>query len=192
MQVGVFTMPMHSIGKDWRRSLAKDREAFILADERGFTKGYVGERATAPEENITSSALFLAKIRAIVRDEAIAEALAPRDHPIGTKRICVDTQYYATFNRENVVLVDVRRSPIEAITLWRRLRDLPAHLRRRCRGGLSGLRPALTEADAAADGDGVGEPAARLPPRTPGGGDEGAGRSRASPDPPGRATVAGG
>ncbi len=56
------------------------------------------------------------KIRGIVRDPTIAEALSPADHPIGTKRICVDTDYYATFNRENVTLVNVRRSPIEAIT----------------------------------------------------------------------------
>jgi cyclohexanone monooxygenase len=42
--------------------------------------------------------------------------LTPRDYPIGTKRICVDTDYYETFNRDNVTLVDVRKAPIEAIT----------------------------------------------------------------------------
>jgi cation diffusion facilitator CzcD-associated flavoprotein CzcO len=57
-----------------------------------------------------------AKIRAIVRDPAVAEALCPRDYPIGTKRLCVDTGYYETFNRPNVTLVDLRRTPIEAIT----------------------------------------------------------------------------
>jgi alkanesulfonate monooxygenase SsuD/methylene tetrahydromethanopterin reductase-like flavin-dependent oxidoreductase (luciferase family) len=62
MQIGFFTMPMHPIGKDWRRSLAEDREAFILADELGFVEGYAGEHATDPEENITSSALFLATL----------------------------------------------------------------------------------------------------------------------------------
>ncbi len=45
-----------------------------------------------------------------------AELLAPKDHPIGTKRICVDTDYYETYNRPNVDLVDVRSTPIEAIT----------------------------------------------------------------------------
>jgi len=34
----------------------------------------------------------------------------------GTKRLCVDTEYYATFNRDNVTLVDLRKAPIEAIT----------------------------------------------------------------------------
>ena len=48
------------------------------------------------------------KIRAIVRDPATAEALCPTSHPVGTKRICVDTDYYETYNRDNVTLVDVR------------------------------------------------------------------------------------
>ncbi|MDO9248584.1 MAG: hypothetical protein Q7U11_19155, partial [Phenylobacterium sp.] len=45
-----------------------------------------------------------------------AEALLPDDHPIGAKRICVDTGYYDTFNRDNVTLVNLRKEPIEAIT----------------------------------------------------------------------------
>ena len=44
------------------------------------------------------------------------EALAPTHHPFGTKRICVDTDYYETFNRDDVTLVDVRRDPIDRIT----------------------------------------------------------------------------
>lgn len=55
------------------------------------------------------------KIRSIVKDPAIAEKLVPKDHAIGTKRICVDTDYYATYNRPNVRLVDLRETPIEAI-----------------------------------------------------------------------------
>ncbi len=56
------------------------------------------------------------KIRAIVKDPATAELLAPKDYPIGTKRICVDSHYYETYNRPNVTLVDVKSSPIEEIT----------------------------------------------------------------------------
>ncbi len=56
------------------------------------------------------------RIRTIVRDPAVAEKLLPTDHPIGTKRICVDTDYYDTFNRANVSLVDVRATPIVAAT----------------------------------------------------------------------------
>jgi len=51
-----------------------------------------------------------------VTDPAVAEDLIPVDHPIGTKRICTDAGYYATFNRDNVRLVNLRREPIEAIT----------------------------------------------------------------------------
>ncbi len=56
------------------------------------------------------------RIRETVRDPTTAARLLPTDHPIGTKRICVDTGYYETFNRENVTLVDVRATPIQAIT----------------------------------------------------------------------------
>jgi len=56
------------------------------------------------------------RIREIVTDPAVAEDLIPVDHPIGTKRICTDAGYYATFNRDNVRLVNLRREPIEAIT----------------------------------------------------------------------------
>ena len=56
------------------------------------------------------------KIRSIVRDPAVAEMLCPRTYPIGAKRICMDTGYFETFNRENVTLVDVRADPIAEIT----------------------------------------------------------------------------
>jgi cation diffusion facilitator CzcD-associated flavoprotein CzcO len=67
------------------------------------------------EANETAAEFVRAKIREIVEDPAIAEALTPTDHPIGTKRICLDTDYYATYNRDNVTLVDVRKTPIEEI-----------------------------------------------------------------------------
>ena len=56
------------------------------------------------------------RIREIVADPAVADDLTPTDHPIGTKRICTDAGYYATFNRDNVRLVNLRREPIERIT----------------------------------------------------------------------------
>jgi cyclohexanone monooxygenase len=56
------------------------------------------------------------KIRAIVKDPKVADLLVPHDHPIGTKRLCVDSGYYATFNRDNVTLIDIRTHKIEAIT----------------------------------------------------------------------------
>src|SRR5690625_820826 len=55
------------------------------------------------------------KIRAIVDDPATAELLIPHDHPIGAKRICTDDNYFATFNRDHVNLVNLRATPIERI-----------------------------------------------------------------------------
>jgi cation diffusion facilitator CzcD-associated flavoprotein CzcO/acetyl esterase/lipase len=56
------------------------------------------------------------KIRAAVNDAETAAALTPRDHPFGAKRPCLDTNYYATYNRPNVTLVNLRQEPIKAIT----------------------------------------------------------------------------
>ena len=62
MNLGYFTMPIHPVSKDWRVALREDRAAFILADELGFTEGYVGEHVTDRAENITSGMLFLATL----------------------------------------------------------------------------------------------------------------------------------
>jgi cyclohexanone monooxygenase len=56
------------------------------------------------------------KIAEIVEDAATAKLLQPNSHPIGTKRICVDTDYFEAFNRPNVRLVDIKSNPIEEIT----------------------------------------------------------------------------
>ena len=66
--------------------------------------------------NDTASEFVRQKIRGIVRNPAVAEILAPQDHPIGTKRLCLDTNYYETYNRNNVSLVDVKGDPIIEIT----------------------------------------------------------------------------
>jgi cation diffusion facilitator CzcD-associated flavoprotein CzcO len=81
----------------------------------GFTSAFA-DIGTNKAANDTAAAFVHDKIRAIVRDPAIAEALSPHDHPIGTKRLPLDTDYYDTFNRDNVTLVDVRTAPIEEIT----------------------------------------------------------------------------
>src|SRR5258705_8029996 len=67
MNLGFFTMPVHPLDKDWRLSLKEDREAFLLADELGFTEAYVGEHATDRAENITSCIAFLAWIAAATK-----------------------------------------------------------------------------------------------------------------------------
>ena len=66
--------------------------------------------------NATAAEFVREKIRSIVTDPAVAERLTPRDHFIGTKRICLDSGYFQTFNRPNVTLVSLRETPIESIT----------------------------------------------------------------------------
>ncbi|WP_293682416.1 NAD(P)/FAD-dependent oxidoreductase [uncultured Phenylobacterium sp.] len=56
------------------------------------------------------------KIRSIVKDPALAEKLAPKNHPLFTKRPCVDSGYFDTYNRDNVALVDLTTTPIQTIT----------------------------------------------------------------------------
>lgn len=78
--------------------------------------GAFSDLITNREANDTAAEFVRNQIRQTVRDPKVAEILAPKDHPIGTKRICVDTHYYETYNRPNVRLVNLRETPIEAIT----------------------------------------------------------------------------
>ena len=71
---------------------------------------------TNQASNDTAADFVRGKIAETVRDPKTAAALQPRNHPIGTKRICVDSHYYETFNRENVTLVDLTEAPLTAIT----------------------------------------------------------------------------
>jgi cation diffusion facilitator CzcD-associated flavoprotein CzcO/acetyl esterase/lipase len=69
-----------------------------------------------PEANEILAEQIRAKIRAVVKDPETAELLCPRDHALGTKRACLDTDYYATFNQPHVRLIDLRTRPIRTIT----------------------------------------------------------------------------
>jgi cyclohexanone monooxygenase len=64
--------------------------------------------------NATAADFVRAKIRDTVADPETASSLTP-DYPIGSKRIAVDTDYYATFNRPNVTLKDLRKDPLRRI-----------------------------------------------------------------------------
>jgi cyclohexanone monooxygenase len=68
------------------------------------------------ESNDTAAEYVRSRIRSVVKDPETAEKLCPRNHPIGTKRPPIDTDYFETFNRDNVTLVDIRSAPIETIT----------------------------------------------------------------------------
>lgn len=68
------------------------------------------------EANETAAEFVRSKIREIVQDPEVAELLCPRSYPVGTKRLCVDTHYYETYNLEHATLVDIRNAPIVEIT----------------------------------------------------------------------------
>jgi cyclohexanone monooxygenase len=71
---------------------------------------------TDEESNRSAADFVRGKIKAIVKDPIVAETLIPRDYPIFAKRICVDTDYFATYNLANVDLVDLKKTPLEGIT----------------------------------------------------------------------------
>jgi cyclohexanone monooxygenase len=98
-------------------SAAEQERAYQARWERGGL-GFIGsfvDLLVDRHANATAAEFIRGKIRSAVRDPAVAEALAPRS-VVGCKRLCVDIGYYETFNRANVTLVNVERSPIEEIT----------------------------------------------------------------------------
>src|SRR5256885_1080784 len=68
------------------------------------------------EANEDYGAFVRQKIRERVTDPVVAEKLVPKDHPFGSKRLPCESGYYEVYNRDNVLLVDVREAPIERIT----------------------------------------------------------------------------
>ncbi len=83
MKLGFFTMPMHPVDKDWRQCLKEDREAFLLANELGFTEAYVGEHTTDKAENITSCIAFISWIAAATKRIKLGTGTInmPNTHP---------------------------------------------------------------------------------------------------------------
>ncbi|WP_407685523.1 flavin-containing monooxygenase [Mycobacterium sp. HUMS_1102779] len=73
------------------------------------------DQMTDPAANEEARKFYEEKVRAVINDPEVAELLIPNDHPIGTKRICTDTNYFQTFNRPNVKLVSVRKTPIVSV-----------------------------------------------------------------------------
>jgi len=68
-----------------------------------------------PVANEEARKFYEEKIRALIGDPQVADMLIPDDHPIGTKRICTDSNYFQIFNRPNVELISVRKTPIQSI-----------------------------------------------------------------------------
>jgi cation diffusion facilitator CzcD-associated flavoprotein CzcO/acetyl esterase/lipase len=105
------------------RALQVSEEERLAAYEAAYAAGDLvsfgavfADIGVSPEANETVCEFLRGKIRSIVRDPETAEALCPKDHFYGTKRPCLDTNYYETFNLPHVHLVDLREDPIRTIT----------------------------------------------------------------------------
>ena len=97
---------------------AERRRNFELRWEKGgfaFVTAY-NDMLTNIDANSLAAEFVREKIRQIVKDPKTAALLAPTNHPIGTKRLCLDTDYYETYNLPHVTLVDIADQPIERIT----------------------------------------------------------------------------
>lgn len=93
-----------------------ERRAQLVADE-----GFAAIRSFADvsldlQANEMACDMYRQHLATIIDEPETAEGLMPRNYPIGCKRPVIDTDYYATFNRDNVSLVDLRRGAIECIT----------------------------------------------------------------------------
>jgi len=103
-----------------RSQLSEDQATQILEEawETGGAKfmGAIGDQLMDEEANRFAKEFVHRKIHETVTDQETANLLCPTNHPIGTRRICVDIGYYETYNRENVTLLSVKDNPIEEIT----------------------------------------------------------------------------
>ncbi|GAA1205879.1 flavin-containing monooxygenase [Pseudonocardia alaniniphila] len=87
------------------------RKGTLVSILAGYT-----DTLTNREANDTAAEFIRRKIRERVNDPEVAETLSPRSYPFGTKRPCLDTNYYETFNKPNVHLVDLRKTPLVELT----------------------------------------------------------------------------
>ncbi|MFM8945813.1 MAG: alpha/beta hydrolase fold domain-containing protein [Actinomycetota bacterium] len=111
-------MPMPTVS-----ALAVSREEAFAMLEKSWQRGeLLAPGATFLDAGINRAAnevvceFMRSKIREVVKDPEVAELLSPRGHAYGTKRPCMDTNYFQTFNLPHVRLVDLRKNPIRSIT----------------------------------------------------------------------------
>ena len=98
----------------------QEREAFLeqlyATPGFGMWQGNFRDMLTDRDANAIVSAFVARKIRERVKDPKVADKLIPKDHGFGTRRVPMETKYYEVYNQPNVVLVDIKETPIERIT----------------------------------------------------------------------------
>ncbi|HIM61231.1 MAG TPA: NAD(P)/FAD-dependent oxidoreductase [Dehalococcoidia bacterium] len=111
------------IDRDERSALEVTEAERLVSFEAGWAEGGIRFLGTSFKDismdrraNDTMSEFIRNKIREMVKDPETVEKLLPTDHPFGSKRPLIDTNYFDTYNRENVELIDIRHSPIQEIT----------------------------------------------------------------------------
>ena len=109
--------------KPTESALAVDDEERLRAFEQAWQAGELPAPGSTFNDlglneaaNDTFAEFVREKIRSVVDDPATAELLCPKDYPFGTKRPCLDTRYFETYNLPHVRLVDLRATPITTIT----------------------------------------------------------------------------
>jgi cyclohexanone monooxygenase len=111
-----FTHIPHPVRDAAAVSLSADDRAAIL--EQVWAEGGLNmvwsfpDLLTNAESNELVAEFVRRKLRETVDDPAVAAKLMPTGHPIGSKRLCVDSGYWETFNRDDVTLVDLRDTPL--------------------------------------------------------------------------------
>ena len=104
-------VPALSVDEEQRQKLYSERWAI---GGTGFL-GSFNDLLTNADANYTAAEFVRQQIKKIVEDQETAEILCPTTYPIGTKRICIDTGYFETYNRKNVKLIDISKRPIQRL-----------------------------------------------------------------------------
>ena len=105
-----------------RKAIETSPEERETIYEAAWERGGLQFRATfqdmliSKEANDTAADFIKRKIRSIVKGPRTAAILSNIDHPYAAKRPPIDTDYFETYNRPNVSLVDLKATPIERIT----------------------------------------------------------------------------
>ncbi len=94
-----------------------EEERRAAMEEHGFAVTRMfADIATDMKANVIARELYAEMLRRVVTDPGTAAALTPSDYPMGCKRSVVDQDYFVTFNRDNVKLVDLRKEPFVEVT----------------------------------------------------------------------------
>ena len=118
-RVSGFGVPVEAPTKSIFEVTAQERNATL---EAAWNSGSLTnllscytDTATSQQADDLVREFIHGKIHELVKDPRTAADLCPQ-YPVGTKRPCLDTGYYDTYNRDNVHLVNLRRTPLAAVT----------------------------------------------------------------------------